>query len=240
MIVNLISGPRNISTALMYSFAQRKDTQVVDEPFYAHYLENTGTDHPGREQVLQAQSTDAEQVIEQLKEAAGETTVLFIKNMAHHVDGIPTTFLKDMRNVFLIRNPREMLLSFIKTIPNPTLRDTAYQQQYRLFRYVTHTLKQSPVVIDSAELLKNPPVVLRRACEKLGIPFDDTMLSWEEGAIPEDGVWAEQWYENVHHSMGFNPYTSKKGTVPERLESLLENCQNYYIRLYKHAIKASG
>ena len=37
----LWSGPRNISTALMYSFAQRDDTAVYDEPLYAHYLSKT-------------------------------------------------------------------------------------------------------------------------------------------------------------------------------------------------------
>jgi hypothetical protein len=240
MILNLISGPRNISTALMYSFAQRDDTEVIDEPFYAHYLEETGADHPAKDEVLQAQSTDDKKVIEQLKEDAEKAPVLFIKNMAHHVDCIPSSFLAEVRNVFLVRNPREMLLSFIKTVPNPSLRDTAYQQQYRLFRYVTHTLRQAPIVIDAAELLKNPPVVLQAMCKKLDISFDDSMLFWEEGPIPEDGIWAEHWYGNVHKSMGFNPYSPKKEAVPERLESLLENCQNYYMRLYKHAIKAAG
>ncbi|CAN5550553.1 hypothetical protein BH24ACT18_BH24ACT18_19250 [soil metagenome] len=30
------SGPRNVSTALMYAFRQRPDTLVVDEPLYGH------------------------------------------------------------------------------------------------------------------------------------------------------------------------------------------------------------
>ena len=43
------SGPRNVSTAFMRSWGNREDTLVVDEPFYAHYLDYTGLDHPGRE-----------------------------------------------------------------------------------------------------------------------------------------------------------------------------------------------
>lgn len=240
MILNLISGPRNVSTALMYSFAQRSDTKVIDEPFYAHYLNKSNVKHPGKAEVLEAQPVEESEVIEQIKTAAAGTPVLFLKNMAHHLNNIDPSFLGDVRNVFLIRNPREMLLSFIKTMPNPTLADTAYSQQYRLYRYISHTLRQAPVVIDSTELLKNPPVIIQQLCKKLDIPFEDTMLSWDEGPIPEDGVWAEYWYRGVHNSMGFNPYSTKEGTVPERLEPLLENCKNYYMRLYKHAIKAGS
>ncbi len=40
--IHVWSGPRNVSTALMYSFAQRADTRVVDDPRYAHYLRVSG------------------------------------------------------------------------------------------------------------------------------------------------------------------------------------------------------
>jgi hypothetical protein len=238
MFLNIISGPRNVSTALMYSFAQRKDTHVIDEPYYASYLAKTGIDHPGKEAVLEAQSADSATVTERLTGGQYDKPIVFIKNMAHHLAEFDNDVLKDMRNVFLIRDPREMLLSLIKKIPGPKISDTAYPQQYRLFRYVTHTLDQPPLVIDSAELLKNPPGVLQKLCSKLEIDFDENMLRWEPGPLPEDGVWAEHWYASVHESMGFNPYTPKKGPVPERLEPMLENCKNYYVRMYKHAIKA--
>ena len=35
MRIALWSGPRNVSTALMYSFRQRPDTTVIDEPLYS-------------------------------------------------------------------------------------------------------------------------------------------------------------------------------------------------------------
>ena len=46
------SGPRNISTAMMLSFENLSDCQVVDEPLYSAYLSETGLDHPMREEVL--------------------------------------------------------------------------------------------------------------------------------------------------------------------------------------------
>ena len=61
--IQLWSGPRNVSTALMYSFAQRPDTRVVDEPLYAHYLRVSGAEHPGKAEVLRSQEQDGEKVV---------------------------------------------------------------------------------------------------------------------------------------------------------------------------------
>lgn len=224
----------------MYSFAQRTDTYVIDEPFYACYLSKTGVDHPGRQTVLDAQPTDPQVVTENIVTRDFGKPVVFIKNMAHHINEIPSGFLSQVTNVFLIRDPREMLVSLSKQLPNPTLQDTAYRQQYRLFRFITQSLNQEPMVIDAAELLKDPPGILQKVCEKLQIDFDPGMLQWEPGPIPEDGVWAEHWYSSVHQSDGFKPYTPKRETVPERLEPLLEKCQSYYVRLYKHAFKVGA
>lgn len=240
MKINLISGPRNVSTALMYSFAQRPDMEVIDEPFYARYLHITGIDHPGRAAIMNAQQTEAENIITHINNVAGRAQHLFIKNMAHHLAYIPNDFISDCHNIFLIRDPREMLLSFIKNIPNPTLQDTAYKHQYRLFEYTRKKLSQPPIVIDAKELLKNPAAVLEKGCRKLSIPFDKRMLTWEKGPIPADGVWARHWYQNVHKSTGFKPYSAKEGAVPDRLRPLLQKCQRYYTKLYAHAIEAEG
>jgi hypothetical protein len=37
-IIHAISGPRNISTALLYAFSQRSGCVGVDEPFYGPFL----------------------------------------------------------------------------------------------------------------------------------------------------------------------------------------------------------
>lgn len=222
----------------MYSFAQRSDTRVIDEPMYAYYLESTKADHPGKEEVLATQSSDIERVIRDVILGDYEQQVLFIKNMAHHMKGVGKTFMSRLINLFLIRDPHEMLTSFIKTMPNPTMQDVAYKKQHELFEYVTGKLGQAPIVIDSRELLKNPPEVLRKLCDKIGIAFEDTMLKWEKGPLPEDGVWAKYWYYNVHKSTGFMSYRPKQEDVPGRLSDLLEECLDYYNDLARYAIKA--
>lgn len=236
--ISLWSGPRNVSTALMYSFAERSDTTVIDEPFYAHYLKTTGAGHPGREEVLASQPTDAQKVIEETLLSEYEKPVLFIKNMAHHLEGLDTDFLPKLTNILLIRDPEQMLPSLIRKIPDPVMRDTAYEHQYELYRRLKDT-GDEPLVIDSSELLKDPKYMLHNVCELLGIPFDKSMLSWEAGPRPEDGVWARYWYHNVHRSTGFKPYRPKDEPVPERLQPLLEECRHYYQILFENAIKVN-
>lgn len=226
------SGPRNISTALMYSFAQRKDTTVVDEPLYAHYLTSTPADeyHPGAEEVIADQENDGQKVIEEVIFGDYNTPVVFFKHMTHHLVDLDWSFMKDTINVILTREPKEMLTSFIKQIPNPTLRDTGYPQHLELMEYLK-SIGQTPLVIDSKEVLINPRKKLSEFCEYVGIPFDEAMLSWQAGARPEDGIWAKHWYHNVHKSTGFQPYLPKEEQIPERLEELFEECEVCYRNL---------
>ena len=134
MIINLWAGPRNISTALMYSFANREDTKVIDEPFYAHYLRLTNLDHPGRDEVLSSQSDNQNKVIDKVINKDYSKELIFVKNMAHHSEGLDLSFSKSMKNIFLLREPDQMITSFIKQIPNPTLQDVAYKYQYDLLQ----------------------------------------------------------------------------------------------------------
>ncbi|HYG18314.1 MAG TPA: sulfotransferase family protein, partial [Ohtaekwangia sp.] len=152
--INLISGPRNISTALMYSFAQRPDTIVMDEPFYAFYLAATDVDHPGKEAVLKRQHRNEKDVLREIFKPWPKP-VLFIKNMSHHIELLREKFLTDVTNVFLIRNPAQIIASYAKVIANPVMRDIGIEYQYNLFEQL-RLQGQNPVVIDSGRLLENP------------------------------------------------------------------------------------
>ena len=233
----LWSGPRNVSTALMYSFGQRNDTRIVDEPLYGHYLRVTGANHPGREAVLSAMDTDGDRVMKRLIERPHDRPILFMKQMAHHLVDLDFSFLQQTINVLLIRDPVEMLPSLAIQLPEAGLADTGLATQCELLERLGE-FGQQAIVLDSRELLKNPRAVLAKVCQKLAIPFAESMLSWPPGPRTEDGVWARHWYYRVHQSTGFSPYRPKTEPFPDHLEPLLEQCRPYYQHMYKNALRA--
>lgn len=232
------SGPRNISTALMYSFAQRWDTAVVDEPFYAYYLANTDAHHyhPGAIDVLQEMSQDGDKVIRDVILADYDTPIIFFKMMIHHIKGLDWSFLTETQNVLLTRNPVDMLPSFAKVVPGLGLHDTGYDVHAQLYDHLKH-VGQSPPVLDSKAVLMNPRYVLSQLCQQLDIPFDEGMLTWKAGPRPEDGSWAKYWYSQVHKSTGFQPYQPKQEPFPPQLNDLLAICQPYYNQVANMAIR---
>lgn len=237
--IHLWSGPRNVSTALMYSFAQRDDTRVVDEPLYGHYLSVTGAEHPGREEVLASLDTDGSRVVETVLLGSSDRPVVFFKQMTHHLVGLDWAFLDHGVHVLLVRDPREVLASLVHQLPEPTLRDTGLDLQVRLLDHL-RSRGQEPPVLDARELLLDPSSVLDKLCRRLGIPFQPAMLSWTAGARPEDGVWARHWYQGVHRSTGFRPYRPKTEPPPPHVQPLLERCLPLYQHLYRSALRATA
>lgn len=231
--INLWSSPRNISTALMYSFAQRPDTTVVDEPLYAYYLANTKSEaeHPGVPEIMASQSADGEQVVrEVLMGDHYPTPVVVHKQMTHHLLTLDRSFLHQCHNVLLIRDPRAILASYSKVIKQPTPFDIGIPQQNELYEYLKqHHLLHA--IVDAQVLLQNPRAILQKLCEQLALPFTEKMLFWEAGALAEDGVWAKYWYTNVHASTGFKPYQAKPIELPVHLEKIGQGCRPAYERL---------
>jgi len=229
------SGPRNISTALMYSWRQRADTTVFDEPFYAHYLTIDHRNHPGVEAVLASQQHDADDVIRDVILGPSETPVVYVKQMAHHLKGVERSHLAHTENILLVRHPREMLASLSVQLPDCELADTGLTETVELLDAILAQGGQ-PAVIETQSLLKDPAGVLARVCERVGLSFDTSMLSWTAGPKPEDGAWAPHWYENVHKSTGFAPYTPSTRAVPEQTLSVLHEAMPLYERLSAYAI----
>lgn len=237
--INAWSSPRNVSTAFMYAFAQRQDTVVVDEPLYAHYLSKTDSEaaHPGRDQILASQSRDGQRVVREVLFGPYHRPVVLFKQMAHHLIHLDESFLSNMDNILLIRDPRAIIASYSQVISNPVMADVGIEKLYGLF----HQLREQgrlAAVIDAKELLLNPASVLNQLCHCLGLPFDERMLHWLPGPRPEDGVWAPYWYATVHRSTGFQPYQPRHYELPENLKTLAEQCRPYYEELYEASLKA--
>lgn len=234
--INLWSSPRNISTAFMYAFAQRSDATVVDEPLYAHYLDVSGVQHPGQEAILASQNADGNQVVQDVLLGPSTTPVLFFKQMTHHLIKLDDRFLKQMANIMLIRDPRAIINSYAKVRPYPNMQDVGVQQQFELFQKL-QAWGRLTAIIETSILLQDPKHILQKLCDRLDIPFQESMLSWPAGARPEDGVWAPYWYHNVHRSTGFKPYVPRSVELPPHLEELAVQCQPYYETLLNHVLK---
>lgn len=239
--IGMWSGPRNISTALMRSFENRSDTSVVDEPLYAHYLYTLSSAqqarHPGAALIMQSQPTDWRRAVERLLDDSQDSSrVRYQKHMAHHLtDGVDLDWVGSLTNAILIRQPRDVIVSFAKVIPDPTPQDIGFPQQIALLEHLD-SIGRSPIVIESRTVLESPETALRALCAAVGIEFQDRMLRWPAGPRNSDGVWAPHWYANVERSTTFAPYTPRDEPVPPHLEPTLAACQPLYDRLAERAM----
>lgn len=228
------SGPRNISTAMMRSWAARSDCVVVDEPLYAYYLASTGLDHPGRAEVMRSQPTNWPTVVQHLTTdpVPAGAPVFYQKHMTHHVlPDIDRSRFSGLRHAFLIREPAEVLRSYAQVRAEPTLEDLGFPQQVELFE------RFGGPVIDARDVLEDTEPMLRALCSAVAVAFDPAMLSWPPGPQESDGVWGKHWYSTVWSSTGFSPYTSNDEPVAARLEPLLDRCRPYYDALAAHRLR---
>lgn len=238
MKIAMWSGPRNLSTAMMYAFAARGDAAVWDEPFYAAYLAATGIDHPMAAEVIAAGEPDPARVAAACTgPIPGGKPIWYQKHMTlHMIPAFDRGFMAGLTNVFLIRHPARVVASYAKKRESPTLDDIGFVQQAELFDQVADRLGHAPPVIDSADIRADPKASLTALCAALGIPFTDRMLSWPAGPKPYDGAWAPHWYNAVHASTGFD---APEGALP-RLDGafarLEEAALPHYLRLRAHAL----
>ncbi len=223
----------------MRSWENRPDTFVCDEPLYAHYLTQVEVSHPGRDEVIAAHDIDWPRVTRWLTEFVPPGAAIFYqKHMAHHLlPGVDRGWITRLTNCFLIRDPAGMLPSLTARMGPPTLRDTGLPQQVEIFREVREHTGAIPPVIDSSDILKNPRRILGALCERLGIAFSESMLSWPPGRRETDGIWAKYWYHRVEQSTGFEPYRERTLELSPSLRGLLAECRPYYEEMAQYALR---
>ncbi len=237
------SGPRNISTAMMRSFENRPDTSVVDEPFYAAYLDRSGIDHPMRAETLVAYPTDWRAIVDQvLGPVPDGRRIFYQKHMTHHMlDGFGRDWIAQCRNAFLIRAPEKVLASYTEKRPHVTLADIGFVQQHELFEREADRLGHAPPVIEGDDVLAAPRAALSQLCVALEIPFVEEMLRWPAGPRASDGVWAPVWYETVQRSTGFSatPNAAPK-PLRDEFKAIAEAARPYYERLAAYKLRIAA
>lgn len=228
------SGPRNLSTALMYAFAARGDCTVTDEPFYAAYLAQTGLAHPMRDQILSSQPTDPAKIA---LTSDQPTPLWYQKHMTQHMlPQMPTAWMGQCRHAFLIRHPARVIASYARKREAPTLDDIGFAQQQRLFEQICQTTGTAPPVVDSTDIRAHPRAVLNALCRALDIPFTDRMLRWPSGPKPFDGIWAPVWYHAVHASTGFDTAEGPLPALSKDLQTLSDAALPAYHALAAHKL----
>jgi len=233
------SGPRNISTAMMRAWGNRRDTAVIDEPFYAFYLKTSGEKHPGADEIIAAGETDWRRVVAQLSgPIPNGKRIFFQKQMTHHLlPEVDRQWLGGVTNCFLIRDPREVLASYLRKREELALKDLGFVQQAAMFDLVRGRINSIPPILDAKDVLENPERTLRLLCDAVDVEFSERMLSWLPGLRETDGIWAKHWYGEVVRSTSFQGYHPKRAEIPKRLREVHDRCRECYERLYEYRLR---
>ncbi|MCF7222787.1 sulfotransferase [Marilutibacter chinensis] len=232
------SGPRNISTAMMRSWENRPDCVVSDEPLYAAYLAATGLDHPGRDEVIADGETDWRRVATALTgPAPGDAPVWYQKHMNHHLlAGMDRGWIRQLHNVFLIRDPDEVVASYIRSRAEVAQEDIGLLQQAELYDELA-AAGAPPPVIDAGDFLRDPEAHLRVLCDLLGIEFSPRMLRWPAGPRDSDGIWAPYWYDAVWKSTGFAPARPRDIHLDGAARKVADACRPAYEWLHARRMR---
>jgi Sulfotransferase domain len=230
------SGPRNISTAMMYSFGNRPDCIAWDEPFYGFSLKHRGNDHPMRDEIIAANECNWDKLVATCTAPAAKA-VFYQKHMTHHMErGFDRSFTLKLANAFLIRSPEHVLASYTQKWSEASLQAIGFVEQAEIFDMVANHLGHAPPVVEADQVLASPRATLIKLCAALNIPFDEAMLKWPKGPKSFDGVWAPHWYNAVWQSEEFAKPAPKTIMLPPELEKIADQARPYYERLKAHTL----
>jgi hypothetical protein len=208
------SGPRNISTAMMRSFAARGDCAVSDEPFYGAFLKDSGEPHPMGAETIASMECDWQRVREMLSgDAPGGASIWYQKHMPHHMIGpVDIADFPDHIHAFLIRPPERVVASYRAKNELSEARALGFAAIRSYVAVIEERTGVTPPIVDADRLVHDPAGMLEKLCSALGIAWTPAMLSWPKGPHPDDGIWGQHWYDKVNASTGFD---NPPGALPE-------------------------
>jgi len=230
------SGPRNISTALMRSWSSREDSFVSDEPFYAYYLKERQLKHPMYREIIDYYPDKYNDVVRGItSEIPNGKKIWYQKHMAHHlIDLSNIDWIKNFENCILIRHPKDVINSYVKKNTLNNIDELGYPQQYKIIKYLDSIGKKF-IIIDSNILLNNPEKILSQWCNSIDLEFDISMLQWEKGNHPQDGIWWKHWYDNVVTTTHFQKFSKNQNELDQKYQSIYDEALDYYNKLYYFA-----
>ena len=237
MNIFMWSGPRNLSTALMRSFENREDTKVWDEPLYAYYLNETKKDHPMFKEIIETYEININKLTKRIVSTNKDEKITYQKHMSHHIlSQTPINWITKGANVFLIRDPKDVILSYIQKNTLNNSDDIGFPMQRKLFNLIKDR-GENPIVVNADDLSTSPRDVLIKLCSKLKIKFSEKMLTWNKGKRDSDGIWEKVWYKNVQSSTNFEKLKKNDQVIPKVHENIYKECLDVYNELNLYKIK---
>ena len=237
MNIFMWSGPRNLSTALMRSFENREDTKVWDEPLYAYYLNETKKDHPMFKEIIETYEININKLTKKIVSTNKDKKIFYQKHMSHHIlSQTPINWITKGTNVFLIRDPRDVILSYIQKNTLNNSDDIGFPMQRKLFNLIKDR-GENPIVVNADDLSTSPRDLLIKLCSKLKIKFSEKMLTWNKGKRDSDGIWEKVWYKNVQSSTNFEKLKKNDQVIPKVHENIYKECLDVYNELNLYKIK---
>jgi len=235
-IIGLWSTPRSVSTAFEKTFSQRDDTVIVHEPFTDCYYfgpERRSNRYGDQEGVREYTGRQAIEEIEQYK-----APLIFFKELAfqavHYIDPI---FLSKVSNTFIVRDPREVLASLYILKPDFSEEEFGFKPLLQIYQMVTQQCEQEPFVVEANKFRWEPKATLMQYCQKLGIDFDDRMLSWQDGSIrawkPHEQESQMKWHKRLAASTHILP--------PEPVDVIIKPEHQLWVeqstQIYQHLVR---
>ena len=253
--------PRSLSSVFCKCVANVENSRIIFEYYTAacHSGPEQTITHPGTPpgKIFEPEFT-YKYVKEQLEQETTGIELYFLKDMAHGLAGDFTRLPDGYQHTFLMRHPARVFKSFqimSKKLGVPKMKQympdgCGYKELWELHEYVTKVLKQKSVVLDADDLKVNPEVTVRRYCEATGIPFQESMLSWEPES-PNPSTWkapASSWFANqmfgifkaAFESTGFvagNPAQIVTEDLSAEVMECVEFSMPYYEKLREVCLK---
>ena len=203
----LWSVPRSRSTAFFRMMTERGDFTVVHEPF--SYLVMYGQTDVGGTRV-----SSEEDLIRALLKLPGQVFTKETTGVRYPQVLATPEYLDGVTHTFLIRDPRETIPSYLKLEPDARVRSIGFELLHEIYTAVAERTGRQPVVVDAADLVRDPEGTVRAYCAATGIPFVPEALSWQPAQRSEWQL-SRRWHETVAASAGLGAVSAEPATVPD-------------------------
>lgn len=245
----LWATPRSTSTAFEWMMRMRGDMVCFHEPFgEAWYMGEDARAPRNKPDSPRKPGLSFQSVLNKLLQAA-EHHPVFSKDMPQFTEHLwSAEFLGLFQHSFLIRDPAKVLSSLKRSYDKTgehegfTATEIGFKQQRLLFDLLDESSHDTPVVIDSDDLLADPKRMVKQYCHAMGFDYIEEALSWTPGDRREV-LWYDSddsiWHETLRNSDGLKAQPPKcvdPQDLPPEMLDLYHKFMPHYRHLQRHRL----